>query len=102
MDKEMSISDTIDLLFSDNPDAKSTLQDVSDLIKQKHGQDLWFCELMGRRWAFRAGSPKTLTGTYRYLLNEDWGIIADNICISLNEWKLICSCLKRNLEKNKN
>ncbi|MBN2600383.1 MAG: hypothetical protein JXR87_00155 [Candidatus Marinimicrobia bacterium] len=38
--------------------------------------DIYFCEIKGKRWSFVAGSDKTVYGSWRFQLNDRWGIIS--------------------------
>lgn len=39
--------------------------------------EIYFCEIKGKRWSFVAGSDKTVYGSMRLQLNDNWGIISE-------------------------
>jgi len=56
--------------------------------------EIYFCEIKGKRWSFVAGSDKTVYGSMRLQLNDNWGIISELDLIQNDDNQLIFNMIK--------
>ncbi len=58
---------------------------VADLVKKEYGVNIWFAEILGKRWSYIAGQREgeiSLFPSDRIRLNKRFGIVS-------NRWKEI-------------
>ncbi|ADK82504.1 hypothetical protein [Sediminispirochaeta smaragdinae] len=95
----MSISDRIGTLFEENPDRHSALRQVSVWLEREFDQHVWICSIFGKRWAYTVGSSEVLTGRNRWDLGSGWGLLADELRLSPEQWQELCLALAESLKE---
>lgn len=94
MVKETYIYNELEKLLAPECDRKEKLNKVASWIERKYGIKLCFCELLGKRWSYYAGSERFLVPQERVKINNNWGVLAENI-EDKDKWERIVSALQR-------
>jgi ethanolamine utilization protein EutP (predicted NTPase) len=64
-------------------------------LKDYFHTDIYFCEIMGKRWSFVAGSGNIINGIHRLKLTNHWGIIADIDLTQNSDISLIINLIRK-------
>jgi hypothetical protein len=59
--------------------SEKALDDMCREIHDMYGISLAVCQIFGKRWSYIAGTGDNLYAGVRLLINEDYGLIADDI-----------------------
>lgn len=94
----ISLSKQITTLFEEPRDMKSQLGALSLLLKAEAGVQVFFCELVGPRWAFFAGDITLDIPQNRVPLNDHWGMMTGEIELHDELWQDVVATIKHNIE----
>ena len=62
--------------MNDEMQFNSKLTKIAKELAAYFDTEIYFCEIRGKRWSFVAGSTGTVYGSWRFQLNDRWGIIS--------------------------
>ncbi|MCF7885796.1 MAG: hypothetical protein K9M80_04800 [Candidatus Marinimicrobia bacterium] len=75
MEKETSLSESVEKIISNSQDLKVALDKFCQLVSEKYNTHISFCELHGQRWSFIAGSEEIFNVKERTPINHSYGLI---------------------------
>ncbi len=59
--------------------SETALNKLCQDIHEQYGISLAVCKIFGKRWSYVAGNGDTLYAGVRIRINEDYGLIADDL-----------------------
>ena len=63
-------------------------------LNDSYGFKIYFCEIIGKRWSFVAGSGDIVNGTHRFKITENCGIISDRELPQDDDTQLIYNMIR--------
>lgn len=79
MEKETCIFDEIGTQI-ERKGLLEKLDYMAELVKQKYGANIWFVEILGKRWSHLAGGERdTFLPPERVLLSQSIGLVSDSL-----------------------
>jgi hypothetical protein len=91
----MFLSDEVSAILDSEGELKARLERVCDLLFRKCGAKICFCEVFSSRWSYFAGLDGVVVPEKRIVLNERFGIIAENFDLNDTENIEVIDILKQ-------
>jgi hypothetical protein len=99
MGKEIFSSNCFNKIFEQHLTQKEQLNEFARQLNFKYGIQLYFCEIIGKRWSFFAGDKTLDIPHQQIILNNHFGIMTAEIPVLEAEWKLILDFIKEKLNQ---
>ncbi len=94
MVKETYIYKELNKIYNQSDNKVGKLNLISDWILKEYDIKTCFCEIIGKRWSFIAGTNEFLVSEYSTKITDTLGIIAENIKIKQETWEKIINNIK--------
>ena len=94
MVKEMPIFNELKEIANGSNDLTDKLNGISEWLSRNFHIECAFCELLGRRWSYVAGSNGVIAPQERIVLNENLGMMVDSSAVDIDGWNDVVEAIK--------
>ena len=99
MVKEIFLSNHFNKIFEQHSTKKEQLDEFVWHLKLQFGIQLYFCEIIGKRWSFFTGDKTLDIPQHKIVLNNHFGMMTAEIPVSEKEWQLILDFINEKLNQ---
>lgn len=95
MEKETYIYNHLKDFISGTDSRKDAFEKIAQWVYIEFQVNIFFCDIMGKRWSFIAGRQNVLSAPNRIPINEQLGIIAEDNTIKQDTWDALTRSIRQ-------
>lgn len=95
MEKETYIYNHLSDFVAEARNEKEKMEQIAQWVYIEFQVNIYFCEIMGKRWSFVAGRNNILSVHHRHQVNSTIGLIAEENDIVSDSWEILLKVIRQ-------
>jgi len=91
----MSISEQLTALIDPDWDLDQQLNKIAQWLYKTHNTELYFCQILGKRWSFIAGRSELYIPQRKIRLTDQYGMVLGETPLNENQLKHLIQAIRR-------